>query len=163
MIIRDACTDDLDMIGRIWNHYIQKTTYNWRHECYTPVELRQWFVQHGTSNRPVLVVEEDGCILGFGALSTFRGSTGYRFTVEDTIYLAPQAQGRGLGTLLMTAMLQRGKDVGLRQVVAMIDSGNVQSIEFHAKMGFETVGVLRDIGEKSGKVLSCVVMQRRLN
>jgi len=162
MIIRDACAEDLSAIMEIWNHYILTTTYNWRHEEYTPQELQQWFSQHGTSNRPVLVVEEDGRVLGFGALSTFRGSPGYRFTAEDTIYLSQDVHGAGIGSHLMEVLCERGRQGGLQHVVAMIDRDNVQSVSFHEKMGFVIVGTLLDIGEKFGKALSCVVMQKRL-
>ncbi len=163
MIIRDARMDDINAIGIIWNHYIRNTTFNWRHEEYTNAQMQRWFSQHGTPDRPVLVVEEGSCILGFGALSAFRDTIGYRYTAEDTIYLAPQAKRRGLGTLLMRELLQRGKDSGLWQVVAMIDGNNAPSIEFHERMGFVSAGMLRGIGEKNGERLDCVIMQRSLD
>ncbi len=162
MIIRDASMKDLAAIKGIWDYYIQNTTANWRYDGYTEQEMQQWFSQHGAPDRPVLVVEEQGRILGFGALSTFRASPGYKRTAEDTIYLVSDALGRGMGMQLMNALLKRGKAGGLLQVVSMIDSLNTSSIRFHTKLGFDTVGVLKDVGEKFGKTLSCVVMQKQL-
>ena len=162
MTIRDACVTDLATIQGIWNHYIQNTTANWRYDGYTQQEMQQWFSQHGAPDRPVLVVEEQGRISGFGALSTFRASPGYKRTAEDTIYLVPDALGRGMGMQLMNALLERGKAGGLSQVISMIDSSNVSSIRFHTKLGFDTIGTLKDVGEKFGKTLSCVVMQKQL-
>ena len=162
MIIRDMHAEDLPAVMGIWNHYIKTTSYNWRHEGFTPQELASWFSQHGTPDHPAKVAEEQGQIVGFGALSTFRSSPGYNHTAEDTIYLHKDACQKGIGTELMQAMFEHAKAGGLQQVVAMIDSGNESSIRFHEKLGFETVGILKDVGYKFGKTLSCVVMQKRL-
>ncbi len=162
MIIRDARAEDLCAIMVIWNHYIQTTAHNWRYEGFTPQELERWFAQHGTPDHPALVAEEQGEILGFGALSTFRASPGYNHTAENTVYLRPDVCGGGIGTQLMNTLCERGKLGGLQHVVAMIDSGNESSVRFHEKLGFETVGILKDVGYKFGKALSCVVMQKRL-
>lgn len=162
MIIRDATRADLGAIGGIWNHYIQTTAYNWRLTAYSPAELQTWFDGHDSPMHPVLVAEEEGTIVGFGALSTFRASAGYRFTAEDTIYLAPGYTGRGIGRLLMEALIKQGSDAALAHVIAMVDSHNTASLAFHRRMGFEQVGLLRDVGKKNGENLSCVVMQRRL-
>jgi phosphinothricin acetyltransferase len=162
MIVRDARAEDLGEILAIWNHYILTTTHNWRLEAMTDEQIASWFSEHGTADRPVLVADDDRRVAGFGALSTFRDSTGYRFTAEDTIYLAPEAQGRGIGSALMEALCERGRAGGLVHVVAMIDGENVHSIAFHEKHGFEHVGVFRDIGDKQGKKLCCVAMQKKL-
>ena len=110
----------------------------------------------------MLVVEQDGRVLGFAALSSFRPGQGYRFVAENSVYLLPEAQGHGLGTSLMHALMQRGRQGGLKHLVAVIDSGNGGSIAFHEKLGFIRAGVLQDIGEKYGKARSCVLMQRSL-
>lgn len=162
MIIRQADSADLDAIAAIWNHYILTTAHNWRHAAFTPEEIRGWFGAHGAPSHPVLVAEQQGRVVGFGALSTFRASAGYDHTAEDTVYLDPHACGGGIGNALMQALLEQGKKGGLRHVVSMIDSQNVRSIRFHERLGFAVVGVLEDVGYKFDTVLSCVVMQKRL-
>ena len=162
MRIRDAAFEDLPAIGKIWNHYVRASTYSWRDEEYSDEALRKWFVAHRTPERPILLAEQEGSVVGFAALSPLHTSSEYRHIAENTIYLSLEALGKRYGKALMDSLIARAREAGLWHLVAMIDSGNARSIAFHARQGFRLVGELEDISQKDGKVLSCTIMQRRL-
>lgn len=114
-------------------------------------------------NLPWLVVERDGVVLGYAYANHFRPRPAYRFALEDSIYLAPEARGQGLGRLLLAELLARCEARGARQMLAVIgDSGNAGSIGVHRALGFVDVGVMRSAGWKFGRWLDVVVMQRAL-
>jgi phosphinothricin acetyltransferase len=144
-----------------------------------------WNVQHGTgtfeldppdaaemSRRrddvlakglPWLVAERAGTVLGYAYANHFRPRKAYRFCVEDSVYLAGEAQGQGVGTLLLAELMARCEALGARQMLAVIgDSANRGSIGVHKKLGFEDVGVLRSVGWKFDRWLDVVMMQKLL-
>ena len=122
---------------------------------------RAAIVAHGL---PYLVVEEDGRVLGFAYAGPFRTRAAYRYTVEDSVYVAPEAKGRGVGRAALSAVLEACAGVGLRQVVAVIgDSANAASIGLHAAVGFVHQGVGRSFGFKHGRWVDIVWMQKPLN
>lgn len=113
---------------------------------------------------PWLVAEQDGRVLGYAYAAPFRPRAAYRYTVEDSIYLTPEAVGRGLGRALLSAVLEACEAMGLRQVVAVIgDSQNAASVGLHRALGFEPAGVGRNLGFKHGRWLDVVWMQKSLN
>jgi len=113
---------------------------------------------------PYLVAEIDGEVAGFAYASAFRTRAAYRYTVEDSVYIAPDHQGRGIGKALLLAVIAECEALGLRQMVAMIgDSENAGSIAVHRACGFEPSGVLRGLGYKAGRWVDVVTMQRTLN
>ena len=113
---------------------------------------------------PWLVAEDDGRVLGYCYAAPFRTRAAYRYVAEDAIYVAHDAQGRGVGQALLLAMVDRCTALGLRQLMAVIgDRGNDGSIRLHASVGFERVGVFRDVGYKHGRWLDIVLMQKPLN
>jgi len=113
---------------------------------------------------PYLVAETEGEVAGFAYASAFRTRAAYRYTVEDSVYIAPDRQGRGIGKALLTAVIAECEALGLRQMVAMIgDSENAGSIAVHRSCGFEPSGVLRGLGFKAGRWVDVVTMQRTLN
>jgi phosphinothricin acetyltransferase len=106
----------------------------------------------------------DGAVAGFAYASTYRPRPAYRYTVEDSVYLRPDMQGRGLGRALLTEVLRRCEQGAWRQMIAVIgDSANLASIHLHETLGFQHVGVLRSVGFKFGRWLDTVVMQRPLS
>jgi L-amino acid N-acyltransferase YncA len=113
---------------------------------------------------PYLVAEIDGVVAGFAYASAFRTRAAYRYTVEDSVYVAPDRQGQGIGKALLLAVIAECEALGLRQIVAMIgDSENTGSIGVHRSCGFEPSGVLRGLGFKAGRWVDVVTMQRALN
>jgi phosphinothricin acetyltransferase len=112
---------------------------------------------------PWLVAERDGRVLGYAYANQFRPRPAYRFCLEDSIYLAPQAQGQGVGKLLLAELIARCEARGARQMLAVIgDSANAGSIGVHRACGFEPAGVLKSAGWKFGRWLDVVLMQRTL-
>ena len=105
----------------------------------------------------------DGEVVGFAYAAPYRTRPAYRSTVEDSVYVAPTAQGRGLGRALLDEVVRRCVAAGTRQMVAVIgDSGNRGSVALHAAAGFREVGVLRAVGWKHGRWVDTVIMQREL-
>lgn len=113
---------------------------------------------------PYLVAEQDGRVLGYSYAGPFRPRPGYRFTVEDSVYVAPEAVGRGVGRAVLASVIQACEAFGVRQVVAVIgDSGNAASIGLHRALGFADAGVGRSLGFKHGRWVDIVWMQKSLN
>ncbi len=112
---------------------------------------------------PWLVAEHLGKVVGYACASTFRARGGYRYCVEDAVYLAPGFTGRGIGRLLLAELIAQCEAAGARQMVALIgDSGNAASLGLHRALGFEWVGRLDSVGWKLGRWLDVVLMQRAL-
>ena len=112
---------------------------------------------------PYLVIEEAGQVLGFSYASSFRPRAAYRYTAEDSVYVAPGQQGRGIGRALVAEVMARCQALGLRQLVAVIgDSGNEASLRLHARLGFRTIGQALRVGVKFGRWVDIVHLQRAL-
>lgn len=112
---------------------------------------------------PWLVADQGGCVVGYAYANHFRPRPAYRFCLEDSIYLDPDAQGHGIGRLLLAELLARCQARGARQMLAVIgDSANRASIGVHRALGFEAVGLLRHSGWKFERWLDVVIMQRAL-
>jgi len=115
------------------------------------------------SGLPYLVAEQAGAVAGYAYAGYYHARPAYRWTVEDTIYVAPAFQRRGLGRLLMTRLIVEAEARGLRQMIAVIgDSANAASIALHAAVGFRLIGTLQSVGFKHGRWLDTVLMQRPL-
>ncbi len=113
---------------------------------------------------PYLVAEIDGVVAGFAYASAFRTRAAYRYTVEDSVYIAPDRLGQGIGKALLLRVIEASEALGLRQMVAMIgDSANAGSVGVHLSCGFESTGVLKGLGFKAGRWVDVVTMQRPLN
>lgn len=166
--IRPATEADLTAIADIYAYYVEHTTATWRSEVpgldywrevlATTTELELPFVVSTGSTG-----EEDSSeILGFAYLAPIRGTQGWRHTVEDTIYLRPDATGGGRGRRLLTALLEAADPVRVWQVIGMISSDVTASLVLHQKLGFTETGRLPGVGSKAGLKLDCVVLQRSL-
>ncbi len=112
---------------------------------------------------PYLVAEQAGIVAGYAYAGYYHARPAYRWTVEDTIYVAPAFQRRGLGRLLMTRLIGEAEARGFRQMIAVIgDSANAASIAVHAAVGFRLIGTLQSVGFKHGRWLDTVLMERPL-
>jgi phosphinothricin acetyltransferase len=157
--IRDASQADLPAINEIYNHYVLHSTATFQERVVSADERRAWWREHA-GRLPVLVAEAGAEVIGWAALTPYCGRCAYRFTAEDTVYLRPEACGRGLGRRLLEELLRRGADVGLHSVVAIVSAESAPSLRLHAALGFETVGRLREVGFKCGRWIDVVFMQR---
>jgi phosphinothricin acetyltransferase len=164
--IRRATADDVVAITEIANALLGSTTYEWRDEPHTVAERSAWLADHDAAGEPVLVAEADGRVVGWTAYGDFRDSgrwPGYRFTVEHTIHVAESHWGAGVGRTLLTALMDVARANGKRVMVGGIDGTNEDSIRFHARLGFVETARMPGVGEKHGRRLDLVLMQRDLD
>ena len=157
--IRPAREEDLPALTDIYNAAVTGTPFTGHLAALTVDERRAWWESHQDQRYPVLVARNDSGLLGYASLSSWYDTPVYAHTAESSLYLAPNAQGRGLGTTLMRALLAEAARLGHHVVLARIWSGNVPSIAMCHKCGYETVGVQREVGIRNGVWEDCVVMQ----
>ena len=165
MRIREAGVDDVEAITALTNALIPTTTYEWREEPFSVEDRRAWLAAKVAAGMPVLVADDGGDVVGWAGYGDFRDTgrwPGYRFTVEHTVHVREDHWGRGVGRRLMEALLERGRAAGKRVMVAAIDASNVDSVLFHERLGFAEVGRLPGVGDKFGRRLDLVLMQRDL-
>lgn len=163
MRIRDATAPDLAAIVDIYNHAVLHSTATADNEP-TTVELRRaWFQERVRDGLPVVVaVAENGQILGWGALSRYHTRWGYRFTVENSVYVHPDARGRGIGKALLDTLVTRARALGFHAIVASVDGTNAVSIRLHERAGFQQMGRLTEIIHKFDRWLDVVYLQLTL-
>jgi len=158
--IRSALMKDLELITDIYNDAIVKTVATFDTEPKSIDEQKQWFLDHGTKN-PILVAEQEGAIIGWAALSKYSTRCAYKDTAELSIYVTEAWQGKGVGKKLLEAILKKGRDVGLHVVIARITEGNEKSVHLHKSVGFEEVGILKEVGHKFNKRLDVYLLEKR--
>jgi L-amino acid N-acyltransferase YncA len=156
--IRAAVEADLEAINRIYNREVEEGVATWELDPW-PLERRlEWF-RARDEDEPVIVAETGDRLIGFGYLTKYRGRRGYRFTRENTVFVDPENQRRGVGRALLTELVARGRAMGLHVILAFIDTDNVGSIELHRALGYETVGSERETGHKFDTWRSSVEME----
>lgn len=164
MIVRPSAEADLPAIAEIYGHHVLHGLGTFEEEPPGVEEMarrRAAIVGHGL---PYLVAEDAGRILGYAYAGPFRLRAAYRYTVEDSVYIAPDAMGRGVGKAVLGAVLDACTARGIRQVIAVIgDSGNAGSIGLHKALGFEPAGVGQSVGWKHGRWVDIVWMRKALN
>ncbi|MBW8814066.1 MAG: N-acetyltransferase [Caulobacterales bacterium] len=164
MIIRAAEAGDADALAAIYGHHVQTGFGTFEETPPTPQEMAQRLAGVTRYGLPYLVAEQDGAVLGFAYAGPFRPRQAYRYTAEDSVYIAPDAMGRGVGRAVLSAVIAACEAAGLRQLIAVIgDSGNAGSIGLHRALGFEPIGVGKSFGFKHGRWVDVVWMQKPLN
>ncbi|MGM9428221.1 GNAT family N-acetyltransferase [Hydrogenophaga sp. MI9] len=162
-LIRPSTDHDLDAITRIYGHHVLHGTGTFETTPPTLAEMTARRADVLSKGLPWLVVEDGGQVLGYAYGNWFKPRPAYRFSVEDSIYMAPEAAGKGLGRALLTELLAALERAGIRKVMAVIgDSANAGSVGVHTALGFERVGVVPSCGWKFGRWLDIVMMQRSL-
>lgn len=163
LLIRPSEDVDLDAITHIYAHHVLHGTGTFETTPPTVTEMTARRADVLSKGLPWLVAEEDGMVLGFAYGNWFKPRPAYRFSVEDSIYLAPEAAGRGLGRALLAELMAALERTGVRRVMAVIgDSANAGSIGVHRALGFELAGTINACGWKFGRWLDIVLMQRSL-
>jgi phosphinothricin acetyltransferase len=150
---------DCEAILEIINYNIEHATALYDYHPRTLAEQLAVFEDKIQKNFPIIVAYEKEQIVGFGYYSEFRFKDGYKFTVEHSVYVNKDFQGKKIGNLLLAQLIELAKKQKLHTMIAVIDSENLGSVKFHENFGFKTVGVLKETGYKFDKWLDSVFMQ----
>ena len=163
LILRPSTPADLPAITAIYAEAVLHGTGTFELDPPDQAEMDRRRDDVLSKGLPWLVGERNGQVLGYAYANTFRPRKAYRFCLEDSIYLHPDARGQGLGRGLLTELIARCEAAGARQMLAVIgDADNAGSIGVHAALGFEHTGVMKAAGWKFGRWLDVVLMQRAL-
>lgn len=146
--MRDASTNDAPAIAAIYNHFVLNTSISFEEQAVPASEMAQRIADVQATGLPWLVAEQDGIVLGYAYATKWRVRNAYRFSVETTVYLAPDSAGRGIGTTLYGALLERLRAGGYHLAIGGIALPNPASVALHEKLGFEKVAQFREVGLK---------------
>ena len=161
--IRPAALTDIPVITRIYAHAVEHGTATFELEAPDEAEIARRMNELSSGNFPYLVAELDGILAGYAYAGPYRTRPAYRFTVENSVFIAPDAQRRGVGKALLEELIEASTERGFRLMVAVIgDSMQAASIGVHEATGFRHVGVFENIGYKFDRWLDTVLMQRAL-
>ena len=164
MKIRPLAAEDLPQIQQIYAHHVLHGTGSWEWEPPSLAEMTARAQSVQERKLPYLVAEVAEKIVGYAYASPYRPRAGYRFTLEDSVYLHPEFSKQGIGLQLLQKLLAQSGALGYREMIAVIgDSANLASIRLHERAGFVEVGVFRNIGFKFGRYLDSVYMQAQLD
>ncbi len=163
MEIRDATTDDLPAILAIHNDAVLNSTAIWTDEPTDLDERRQWFAERTAAGFPVLAAIVDGALAGYATFGPWKTKSGYRHTVENSVYVGESFYRRGIAEALMRALIARAQKSDVHVIVAAIEASNLASVALHRKLEFGVVGQMPEVGIKFGRWLDLVYMQRILS
>jgi phosphinothricin acetyltransferase len=168
--VRPARPEDLPRIQEIYAHHVLHGLASFEETPPDLAEMTRRFEATLARGMPYLAAEAAPTragqvpeVLGYAYVGPYRPRPAYRFTVENSVYVAPGLEGRGVGRVLLEALIERCTALGLRQMIAVVgDSGHLPSIAFHESLGFTQIGTLRAIGFKFGRWVDSVILQRPL-
>jgi phosphinothricin acetyltransferase len=154
---------DLPAVADIYNEVLRTSTAIYRDEETTLEDRIEWWQNQRQKGYPLLIAERDDQVLGFASYSDFRPWPGYRFTVEGSIHLRPDARRHGTGTMLLHDLIAHGRAAGKHMLIAGVDGENLPSRSFMEKIGAEQTAHLKEVGFKFGRYLDLVLYQIRLS
>lgn len=162
MIIREATANDIHAITDIYNDAVDNTVAIWTEEHTTPAARLDWLRALREGSYPVLVADIDGRVAGYAAAGPFRTFAGFRHTAENSVYVHPEFHGRGVGSALLSALIDACRNTTIHVLIAAIEANNTVSIALHEKHGFESTGIMREVGAKWGNWLDLNFMTLNL-
>jgi phosphinothricin acetyltransferase len=160
--IRQAAASDLPAILEIVNHDILHTTAIYDYEPRSLAEQTVIFQTKNEKGFPLYVVESEGEIVGFGTYDSFRTKIGYRFTIEHSVYVKNGFAGKGIGALLLQKLIDTARQQNYHIMIGVIDASNENSIKFHERFGFQSMGILKEVGFKFDRWLDANLMTLKL-
>jgi phosphinothricin acetyltransferase len=160
--VRTAEERDAEAIVAIYNHEVETSTATFDLVPRTIEMQRTWIAERSGAFSVIVADDASSGVVGFAALSTYRDRAGYRTTVENSVYVHQQHQRRGVGRILLGALIEVARDSGFHTIIARIDSQSEGSLALHQSLGFVHVGIEREIGRKFGRWLDSVIMQKML-
>ena len=163
MLVRPAAPEELPAIQAIYAHHVRHGLATFEEDPPGLEEMERRFRDVTGRGLPWLAAEFGGVTAGYGYCAPYRARSAYRYALEDSVYVREDYHGRGVGTALLEALIERCTTLGYRQMIAVIgDSAHAASINLHASLGFLRVGTLRSAGFKFGRWVDSVLMQRPL-
>ncbi|HEY2565355.1 MAG TPA: GNAT family N-acetyltransferase [Acidimicrobiales bacterium] len=162
ILVREALDADVDGIASIYNDVLATTSAIWSDQPVSVSDRRRWLADKRAASEPVVVAWDASGVLGFAAWGPFRTLPGYVGTIEHSIHVRPDARGRGVGTVVLAALEDRARSVGVHVMVAALDAGNDGSLRFHQRAGFIEVGRLSQVGQLRGTWRDLVLVQKIL-
>jgi L-amino acid N-acyltransferase len=158
--IRRAVREDCPGILEIYNDAVLTTTATYDYQPRTLEQREAWFDDHERTSFPIFVaVNADERVVGWSALNRYHDRIGYRFTSENSIYVAADQRGRGIGKALLKPLIEAAQEIDLHAIIAAIDAENQVSIRLHESFGFEKVGHFKRVGYKFNRWLDVVYME----
>lgn len=151
--LRNVQPDDAAQIVDIYNYYIEHTIITFEEELLSEADMRARIGKIQKKGYPFIVYEKDGLILGYAYLNNWRERTAYDITLETSIYLAYDAIGNGIGTILYKELIEQSKAIDIHSLIGVISLPNAESQRLHQKLGFTLVGNFRESGRKFGKLI----------
>ena len=162
-LIRPSRDEDIAAITAIYQHHVLTGTGTFEIDPPSEADMAARRADVLAKGLPYLVVEEAGQVLGFAYCNWFKPRPAYRFSAEDSIYMAPNVQRKGMGRALLTELCSQAERVGVRKLLAVIgDSANTGSVGVHAALGFSHVGLIKSCGWKFDRWLDVVMMEKPL-
>jgi L-amino acid N-acyltransferase YncA len=163
VIVRQAELADAAGVAAIYAHYVDTTAATFDESAPGSEEIAEKIASITSATLPFLVAETQGRVGGYGYLSPYSGRSAYRFTVENSVYVAPDVRGRGVGRALLERLLAEAEHVGVREVIAIIAvTDDPASVALHRACGFSEAGRLKAVGFKHGRWHDTLLMQRSL-
>jgi L-amino acid N-acyltransferase len=160
--VRPATAADAPAIAAIYNHEVLVTTSTFDLVPRTLDDQREWLLARSGAFSAIVAVADEAGVVGFGSLSPYKERAAYRTTVEDSVYVDRSFGGRGIGTALVTRLLDIARESGFHTVIARIEASGTASRALHARCGFELVGIERQVGRKFNRWLDVAIMQMML-
>jgi phosphinothricin acetyltransferase len=162
MKIRQAVLEDLETINNIYNDAVVNSVATFDIDTRSIDERKQWFENHGL-RYPILVAEQDGYIVGWACLTRWSDRRGYVDTAESSCYIKAGYRAQGVGMQLARELLDMARKLEFHTIIAQVTSSNTASLEFCRKLGFEHIGVMKEVGKKFGQLLDVHILQIFLN
>ena len=156
--IRRAGEPDVPAITEIYNEAVRTTTGTFDTEPRSISDRRAWFRSHD-SRHPILVAESEGSVVGWGSLSAWSDRSAYDGTGEVSVYVAAPFRGRGIGRRLLRELVDVARALEFHSLLARIAGGNAASLHLHSALGFQEVGIMREVGQKFGRRLDVHLLQ----
>ncbi|OEI84711.1 GNAT family N-acetyltransferase [Brucella sp. BO3] len=162
LLIRHATEADLAALLAIYNDAVENTLAIWNETLVDLENRRQWLENRNRDGFPVLVAEREGQVVGYASYGPFRPFEGFRHSSELSVYVASNARSGGIGRTLLAELVEEARERKVHVLIAGIEAGNAASIALHKSQGFEECGTLKQVGQKFGRWLDLLFMQKIL-
>jgi phosphinothricin acetyltransferase len=163
MEIRDAKEKDIEKINEIYNKAIKNLTVTFETGPLSLEEQAKWYKKHKEEDYPIIVAEKNEEVLGWASLSKWSEKEGYKYTVENSVYVDSKNRNKGIGKKLLEKLISKAHKREFKNIIALITEGNEVSIILHERFDFEKVGTLNKVGYKFDKFIDVDLFQLRLD